>query len=103
VWDAGNGIGTVNQDIVGNNVDYTQTSITITSGISSAQTYYFKIRAKNIYGWGSYSSIASIVSSDVPSQMFIPTTTLSGSNVRITFLLPTTNGEAITRYQILIL
>lgn len=39
------------------------------SGLISQQDYLFKIRAKNIYGWGDFSSTVTIRTSDVPDTM----------------------------------
>lgn len=68
----------------------------------------FKIRARNIYGWGDFSPIAQIRTSDSPGQMEIVYTdsfvdAIDGiSKVRITFSEPEANGEYISKYQIMV-
>lgn len=60
------------------------------------------MRAKNVYGWGPYSSEVTIKPAEVPSKMSVPTTTIDGSNVRVSFSAGVDNGETITHYQIVI-
>ncbi len=65
VWDAGT--GNCNQNLVGHAVDFTGTSYTLTTGVSSGNPYLFKLRARNIYGWSSaYTAEITIIASDVP-------------------------------------
>jgi hypothetical protein len=66
-------------------------------------SYKFKLRAKNVYGWGPYSSEFTILASDVPSQMAVPVTSIVGTDARIAWAAPSSNGEAITGYEVLIL
>ena len=88
--------------LVGSVVPYTSTSYLISSDIDPSKTYLFKVKAKNIYGWAtSFSPEAAIKPSSVPSQMSLITTSLMGINVRIAFTAPVSNGEAISKYQIL--
>jgi len=58
-WD--NGSGTTNIELT----DSLVTSFTV-SGLTGGATYLFKVRAKNIYGYGAFSSELPIVPSDVP-------------------------------------
>lgn len=53
--------------VVGYSSDYTSTSVTITTGITSGKTYLFKYRAKNIFGWGSFSNTVSITAMTIPT------------------------------------
>lgn len=64
-WDAGTNGGTW-YHLVGYSPSSTGTSYTITSGITTGTSYLFRVRAKNIYGWGTYSDSASIKPSSVP-------------------------------------
>ena len=101
VWDEGT--GTTDRDLVGLVVPYTLTSHTVSISGSVGTPYNFKVRAKNIYGWGPYSNIVSILASDVPSQMQVVTTTVDGTNVEISWQEPANNGEAISGYEIQVL
>lgn len=58
-WD--NGSGTVNTELT----DTLVTSYTV-SGLTGGASYKFQVRARNIYGYGSFSSLLTIVPSDVP-------------------------------------
>jgi hypothetical protein len=64
--------------------------------------YNIKVRARNIYGFGQFSDEADIRASSWPSKPEFPlTTTTVGTNVKVTFTSPTTNGDTITGYNIL--
>jgi hypothetical protein len=71
-WD--NGSGTTNLQLI----DLLQTSYVV-SGLEGGATYMFKVRAKNIYGYGPFSSVASIIPSDIPGQMVAPTIALDST------------------------
>lgn len=104
VWDAGTGDCTM--DLIGSLVPYTQLSYVVTQGLTFDRTYCFKLRALNKYGWGPYSIVSYIRTSDSPGQMEILSTDsfvdeLDGiSKIRISFTEPEPNGEFITKYQI---
>lgn len=65
LWDAGT--GTIDADLVGLVSSYTSTSFTVTTSVTLGGSYKFKLRARNVYGWGPYSSEFVILASDVPS------------------------------------
>jgi len=58
-WD--NALGTTNIEVI----DSLVTSHTLT-GLVGGQNYLFKVRAKNIYDYGDFSSEVSVLASDVP-------------------------------------
>jgi hypothetical protein len=60
------------------------------------------LRADNALGWGAYSSITTMTPQASPSQMSAVTTTVVGSNVQISWSLPTSNGASVTAYKIVI-
>lgn len=101
-WDAGTN-GATWTSLVGEASDFTGTSFTVSSGVSGGNTYQFKVRAANILGWGSFSSVVSLVASGVPSQMDPPTTALSGSTVTISWSAATDNSATVTAYLLEIL
>jgi hypothetical protein len=95
-WD--NGLGTTSIEVT----DTLVTSYTIT-GLTQGSNYLFKVRAKNIYGYGDFSPEVTIVPSSVPDTMSAPTTAIdvSYTNIDITWSPPTTNGgDSITAYQV---
>ncbi len=101
-WNAGS--GSTYYNLVGYTSDYAATSFTITSSITAGTTYLFKLRAKNSYGWGVFSTIVSIDATDKPSQMSAVTTTIeSNTFVRISWSAPSDNYDTITKYRINIL
>jgi hypothetical protein len=57
-WDAGT--NTTWYDVVGLSPSYTSTSVILSSSVVAGNTYYFRVRAKNAQGWGSYSDVSSI-------------------------------------------
>lgn len=62
-------------------------------------------RAENIFGWGSFSPIGTITASTIPSIPGTPTTSLSGTNVLISWTAPTSTGGtgiSLTSYTIMI-
>lgn len=67
------------------------------------ESYSFQIRARNIYGFGPYSTTTVILAATFPSPPLIATTETLLTNVRITFLAAEDNGVTITSYDIEIL
>lgn len=43
------------------------TTLRVVTLVNSGQTYTFRYRARNIYGWGDYSESTAIVTSSVPT------------------------------------
>ena len=60
--------------------------------------YTYKVLARNAYGSSVYSSEVTILAGQVPSQPSAPTTSISSSNVVITWSVASTGGAAITAY-----
>lgn len=58
------------------------------------------MRAKNIYGWGPYSTVATLRAASKPGTMDKVTTTVVSGEVKIAFTPPAANGEDITHYDI---
>jgi hypothetical protein len=63
-------------------------------------TYQFQVRARNIYGYGLFSDISSIIPDSEPATMDAPVTTLAYPNVELRFSAPFYNGRSIDAYQI---
>ena len=104
-WDAGTGGDFA--DIVGNapsQARYTETTVTLTSSIVAGSTYRFRIRAENIHGQGSFSSIVPLKAAGVPLTMDSPVTYFDNTNgdVIVAWSAPTSDGyEAISSYTVL--
>ena len=54
-------------DLAGYTSNSLATSFIVTSGVTAGASYYFRVRAMNIYGYGSFSNATLIVASGVPS------------------------------------
>ncbi len=100
-WNAGS--GSTFYDLVGYTSYYTGSSFTITTSLTAGTSYDFKVRARNSYGWGDYSSVATISATDKPATMSAVTVALSNTDVRISWSAPSSNSDTITKYKILIL
>lgn len=92
-WNNGAGATTITV------VDSLVTTYTIT-GLTTGTTYKFKVRARNIYGYGSFSSDVDIIASSVPDTMNPVTTTLNDPDIEITWIAPASNGLPLTEYDI---
>jgi len=75
------------------------TAYTVT-GLTSSKSYKFKVRARNIYGHGDFSSEATFEASDKPGKPTIPTVVLNGTNVEVTWVKPAENGSTINAYEV---
>lgn len=65
-WDSGTS-GVTYTVLVGVSTDSTDTSYTLTSGITTGTEYNFRVKAKNAFGWGDYSSVVALKASAAPS------------------------------------
>lgn len=65
-WDNGSGATTWSDLLGGSLPDSTATQLTLTSQIVAGVTYKFRVRAKNIYGWGLPSTILSVKAARTP-------------------------------------
>lgn len=64
-YDNGNGGAFV--EVAGETSSFTQTSITVTTGIVVGKTYSFKIKAQNKWGWGQFSDVVMILAANKPA------------------------------------
>lgn len=64
-WDSGTS-GATWTVLVGVSTDSTDTSYTLSSGITTGDDYLFRARAKNAFGWGDYSNEISLKAADEP-------------------------------------
>ena len=74
----------------------------IISPVSVGTSYKFRLRARNILGWSSYSSEVTLTPVDVPAMMAPLTTERISTNVKVTWTAPLNNGLTITQYKIMI-
>jgi hypothetical protein len=88
--------------LIGSNIDSTALTFTVSSSIIGGTTYQFRVRAKNYWGWGSYSSTVSIKAAKAPAQMSSAVTSIDTATggVKILWTAPNTNSDTITAYKI---
>lgn len=100
-WDSGTS-GATWTSLVGEAIVSTATTYTVSTGITSGSDYQFKLKSKNVHGWGDYSSVTTVTASSVPgTPSAAPATSLdSNGDVVVTFTAPDANGEDITSYWI---
>jgi len=60
---------------VGYGSDFTATTFTVVSGISPGIQFKFQVRAKNMWGWGPFSTVLTVTPSAKPDQMATVVTT----------------------------
>ena len=70
--------------------------------ITPGSSYRFKVKAKNLHGWGVFSDSITLLASGKPDTPAKPTTSISNNLVRITWTQPSNNFESITSYKVLI-
>ena len=78
------------------------TSFVVNPGITQGTSYDFKVKARNKWGWGDFSSTVTIAATGVPDQMSEATTTIdiATGGVKITWTQPDNNGATISSYLI---
>jgi hypothetical protein len=69
----------------------------------SGRRYEFKVRARNVYGYGEYSEVLVVQTGDRPDTMDQLTTIAVGSIIQITWDEPADNGYPVDDYELEIL
>ena len=100
-WDAGTS-GATWTNLLGSSSDSLLTSYTKTTDITSGTTYQFRVRAKNVWGYGDWSSVLSVLAATVPDQPDAATTSYDGTtgDVIISWTAPAARGSTISAYLI---
>lgn len=62
----------------------------------------FRVRAANVYGWGDYSSTVTVKAAAAPAKVLSVSTTIDETTgyLKISWLPPSSNGDAIDEYRI---
>jgi hypothetical protein len=92
-WDANTGIANILLHDANSLID-------LVERLEPGYTYEFKVRARNIYGYGPFSDSSFLIPDAEPATMDAPTTTLQYQTVQIRFTEPYNNGRDITGYQV---
>jgi hypothetical protein len=89
-------------DVVGLAPDSVATSIIVSSEIVSGTVYGFRVRARNIFGWGPYSAVTEIKAAREPGIPAAPVTSIDpvAGGVAIEWTAPDARGDTITEYKI---
>jgi hypothetical protein len=98
-WDNGVSTGTADIELT----DALVTSFTV-NGVTGGQAYRFRVRARNIYGYGPYSLATTVIPDDAPGKTDIPTvalSTLDATQVQISWPQPNDHSSTITAYAVL--
>jgi len=96
-WDRGtNGFFWFN--LIGSSTDSLTTSYIVTNGVVAGDFYQFRVRAKNKWGWGTFSPVFTIQASTIPDKMTPPTVAnnLQTGQVTISWVKPNDRNNAIT-------
>jgi titin len=93
-WDAGSSVADI-ELLETTALSYVQINLT------PGQAYLFKIRARNIYGYGDFSEESTFTPVNVPSTMEPVTTVFNFPNIDINFVEPDDSGSPVLTYQIL--
>lgn len=72
----------------------------MTSGFESAVTYGFRVRAKDLYGYGPYSKVLYVVPKTAPDKMLPPVTIVEGVLIKISWVEPFGNGADVIKYRV---
>jgi hypothetical protein len=68
--------------------------------IQAGKVYKFRYRAKNIFGWGTYSDQGDVQAASQPVKLDPPVVSLIGTNVKIAWTPKGDNGTSLTAFKI---
>lgn len=97
-WDANSGTTSIVL------LDSLATAVSV-PGLTGGNYYKFKVRARNIYGNGDFSTELTVLASDKPDKVAIPTVTIGASDtaVSISWTEPGYHAAAIDEYEVRLL
>jgi hypothetical protein len=89
------------QDLQGELPGSIMTAFILTSDIERGVTYYFKVRAKNIHGWGEWSDQTQIKAAGPPYQSpSCQSENLLDGTILLSWFDPDNNSEDLTSQEI---
>ena len=100
-WDEGTN-GVTLTSLAGLSSNFIGGEYQATASVVAGYTYQIKVRARNFWGWGEFSSIISIKASTVPNQVDMPTTSIEAATggIMIKWAKPYENSDTITAYRV---
>jgi len=102
-WDKGTNAATW-FDLSGDGVNFvysTQLTGDFTSEVVPGTQYKMRVRAHNAHGWSDWSSILIIRSTGLPQEPQPPSTLIENGIIKVSWVDPVANYEAIDSYRIL--
>lgn len=89
-------------DVVGLSPDSLLTSVIVSTGVVPGSQYAFRVRARNIFGWGPFSAVTYIQAARAPDAPLAPVTSIDAATggLVITWQAPNNAGSAIDAYVI---
>ncbi len=89
-------------DVIGLSPDSLLTSVIVSTGVVPGSQYAFRVRARNIFGWGPFSDVTYIQAARAPDAPLAPVTSIDAATggLVITWQAPNNAGSAITSYVI---
>ncbi len=100
-WDSGSS-GSFWSNLAGFSSNYLAQTYTATSAIIAGTSYQIRIRAKNYWGYGPFSSVITIKASAAPNQVSVPMTSIDvlSGGIRVNWAAPYANSEVIDQYLV---
>jgi hypothetical protein len=100
-WDAGTD-GSSWVSLAGYLSSYLDTTYLVTDNVIEGKSYRFRLRAKNVWGWGAYSSETTVKAAREPAQMTHVATSVDAAtgDLVISWQEPNIQGDAITEYLV---
>ena len=89
-------------DVIGLSPNSLLTSVIVSSGVVPGAQYAFRVRARNIFGWGPFSAVTYIQAACAPAAPLSAVTSIDPATggVVITWTAPNNDGSVISAYLI---
>jgi len=89
-------------DVIGLSPDSLVTSVIVSTGVVPGSQYAFRVRARNIFGWGQFSDVTYIQAARAPDAPLAPVTSIDAATggLVISWQAPNNAGSAINAYVI---
>jgi hypothetical protein len=89
-------------DVIGLSPDSLVTSVIVSTGVVPGSQYAFRVRARNIFGWGPFSDVTYIQAARAPDAPLAPVTSIDAATggLVISWQAPNNAGSAINAYVI---
>lgn len=100
-WDA-NSNGLTWSDLKGQDGSLDTATTFTKSALTGGLYYKFKLQAKNIQGWSTFSAVVSYQAAQWPDKPNVITSSLVQTSIRISWTAPANNFKTITKYKVVI-